>query len=295
MQQSASSSEKTDAGNAVPAAGHKSWVWIYFVIGKTDEQTKKTLVVCKLCQYQLKHCGNTTNLSAHLKRKHGIDESTLADEKPPLSRSSSPFMTNFFAQKLAHNSKRAMSITSAIAFFICKDMRPYSVVENKGFRHLLHTLEPKDSIPSRQHFSESCIPKLYRQVKDNIQHRLTDAERVAITTDGWTSCTTEAYVTVTCHHIDTYWQMKNHVLQTRVLNDSHTRVNLGEVLREACEEWRIRDKKPALVTDNASNMAIAGEEANLSPHIKCFAHTINLATQKRLKCACATRLLGRVR
>ncbi|XP_039520337.1 E3 SUMO-protein ligase ZBED1-like [Pimephales promelas] len=174
-------------------------------------------------------------------------------------------------------------------------MRPYSVVENEGFRHLLHTLEPKYSIPSRQHFSESCIPKLYRQVKEKIQHTLTDAERVAITTDGWTSCTTEGYVTLTCHYIDTDWQMKNYVLQTRVLNDSHTGVNLGKVLREACEEWNILDKNPALVTDNASNMAIAGAEANLSPHIKCFAHTINLATQKGLKCAGATCLLGRVR
>ncbi|MCI4390736.1 hypothetical protein PGIGA_G00126140 [Pangasianodon gigas] len=42
-------------------------------------------------------------------------------------------------------------------------------------------------------------------------------------------------------------------------------------------------------------MAIAGEEANLSSHIKCFAHTINLATQKGLKCAGSTRLLGKVR
>lgn len=231
--------------------------------------------MCSRCQYELKYSGNTTNLSAHLKRKHGIEESYLADEKQPLS----PPMKNFFAPTLAHNSKRATSITSAIAFFICKDMRPYSVVENEGFRHLLHTLEPKYSIPSRQHFSESCIPKLYRHVKDDIQHALTDAERVAITTDGWTSCTTEGYVTLTCHYIDTDWQMKNYVLQTRVLNDSHTGVNLGKVLREACEEWNILDKNPALVTDNASNMAIAGAEANLSPHIKCFAHTINLATQ----------------
>ncbi|KAL6479271.1 hypothetical protein MHYP_G00127040 [Metynnis hypsauchen] len=89
--------------------------------------------------------------------------------------------------------------------------------------------------------------------------------------------------------------MKNYVLQTRILNDTHTGVHIGTVLREACEEWNIQDKKPALVTDNASNMSIAGKEASLSPHIKCFAHTINLTTQKGLKCAGAVRLLGRVR
>jgi hypothetical protein len=122
-----------------------------------------------------------------------------------------------------------------------------------------------------------------------------EAKRVALTTDGWTSCTTEAYVTVTSHHIDADWQMKNFVLQTRVLNDSRTGANLASVLREACEEWNIPDKNPALVTDNASNMTVAGAEAKMTPHIKCFGHTINLATQRGLKCAGATRLLGRVR
>ena len=33
----------------------------------------------------------------------------------------------------------------------------------------------------------------------------------------------------------------------------------------------------------------------MSPHIKCFGHTINLATQRGLKCVGASRLLGRMR
>ena len=174
-------------------------------------------------------------------------------------------------------------------------MRPYCVVENAGFRELHHTLEPKYTIPSRQFFSDTCIPKLYNDAKDNVKRELMEAKRVALTTDSWTSCTTEVYVTVTSHHIDADWQMKNFVLQTRVLNDSHTGANLAAVLREACEEWNIRDRNPALVTDNASNMTVAGAEAKMTPHIKCFGHTINLATQRGLKCVGATRLLGRVR
>lgn len=102
-------------------------------------------------------------------------------------------------------------------------------------------------------------------------------------------------ITVTCHHIDTDWQMKNYVLQKHILNDSHTGANLGTVLKEACEEWNIGNKKPTLVTDNASNLSVAGAEASLSLHIKCFGHSINLATQKGLKCVGAARLLGKVR
>ncbi|KAK0144032.1 putative RNA-binding protein 46 [Merluccius polli] len=236
------------------------------------------------CLVELKYTGKTTNLANYLKRKHGITQVTtpnnVAETTPPLSY--------FFPQTLSRTSKRALDVTSAIANFICKDMRTYSVVENEGFRDLLHTLEPRYVMPSRQHFSEKCIPNLYNEVKARVKCDLEKATRVAITTDGWTSHTIEAYVTVTSHHIDSDWNMKNYVLQTRVLNEAHTGKNIGSVHRVGD-----KDKNPALVTDNASNMTVAGVEANLSPH--CFGHTINLATQRGLKCTAAARLLGRVR
>ncbi|XP_077063574.1 E3 SUMO-protein ligase ZBED1-like [Siphateles boraxobius] len=280
--------------------GVKSWVWKHFGFRKTDGgAVVRDVAVCKEkgCQSEIRYCGNTSNLSAHLKRRHGIDDGESECNVKERTQASTPAksLATFFAPKLSSTSKRAKNITKGIAFFICKDMRPYSVVENEGFRYLLEVLEPRYNIPSRQHFSESYIPNLYTKVCDEVIQGLMSAERVAITSDGWTSCTTESYITVTCHFIDNKWQMKNHVLQTRVLGDTHSGVNIGQVLRSACEEWGILDKAPALVTDNASNMIKAGEEAGLSPHIKCFAHTLNLTTQDGLKIAATERLLGRVR
>lgn len=49
-----------------------------------------------------------------------------------------------------------------------------------------------------------------------------------------------------------------------------------------------------LVTDNASNM-IAAAQIGTFPHVKCFAHTVNLASQRALKVAALSRLLGRIR
>ena len=49
-----------------------------------------------------------------------------------------------------------------------------------------------------------------------------------------------------------------------------------------------------LVTDNAANM-IRAAETGKSPHVKCFAHTLNLAAQRALKLQTVSRLLGRVR
>lgn len=71
--------------------------------------------------------------------------------------------------------------------------------------------------------------------------------------------------------------------------------NIGALLKEACADWNILDKNPALVTDNARNMIVAGLEAEMRPYLACFVHTINLASQKALKVDTAAKLLGKVR
>ncbi|XP_051814939.1 E3 SUMO-protein ligase ZBED1-like [Acanthochromis polyacanthus] len=89
--------------------------------------------------------------------------------------------------------------------------------------------------------------------------------------------------------------VKSDVLQTRVFNESHTGKNIGVLLKEACVNWDIADKEPVLVTDNARNMILAGVEAEMAPHLPCFAHTLNLASQKAFQVDTAARLLGKVR
>ena len=195
------------------------------------------------------------------------------------------------------NSKRAQLITRHVGLVIAKDLRPYSVVENSGFKHLVNVLDPKYVLPSRPHFSQVVIPELYSETKAAVQDDLDKALSVALTTDGWTSRSTESYLTVTAHFIDDDRQMKDYVLQTRPLHESHTGKNIADVLTAAVSDWglsRPTGLKP-LVTDNASNVILAGREGNFTPHIGCFAYTINLATQRVLKVAGLARLLGRLR
>lgn len=196
--------------------------------------------------------------------------------------------------KFPPTSQRAQKITTALLSYICKDLRPYSSVENEGFRGLIQECEPRYVIPTRRFITETAVPRLYAEVKQHVLDSISEASRVAITCDGWTSRATQSYVTLTCHFISSNWELISHVLQTRVLLGSHSGQNLGELLLEVIAEWGITEKEPVLVSDNASNMAIAAEHAKLL-HVRCFAHTLNLAAQRALKTAAVGRLLGKIR
>ena len=97
-----------------------------------------------------------------------------------------------FKQCFPASSDRAKAITKSIGVFIAADMRPYSVVENKGFKNMIKVLEPRYEIPSRTHFTTKIVPALYEEQKKIIVDELSKASSVALTTDGWTSRATES-------------------------------------------------------------------------------------------------------
>ncbi|XP_052799144.1 E3 SUMO-protein ligase ZBED1-like [Mya arenaria] len=181
-------------------------------------------------------------------------------------------------------SERSTEITQAVAKFIAGDLQPLSVVGKAYFKNLLSVMDPKYELPSRRYFTMNVIPEMYTSVRTNVELELKECESLAITTDGWTSRACQSYLTVTAHGLDSNWKQHNYVLATRMLDVSHTGVNVGEALAGVVAEFGLqRPSGTAVVTDNAANMDIAAKAAMLTPHVKCFAHTVNLACQKGVK------------
>ncbi len=169
--------------------------------------------------------------------------------------------------------------------FIAKDLHPYSI--------LLHALEPRYNVLFRQFFIDMAIPMLYSDTKDEVMESLRSASRVAITCDSWTSVATDSYVTVTAHYFSDNWQLRSHVLQTRAVYQSHMSAHL-ELLQDMSEEWELMTKDLVLVKDNTANIVVAAQMGKF-PHVRCFAHTLNLASQCALKLSIMSRLLGKIR
>ena len=65
------------------------------------------------------------------------------------------------------------------------------------------------------------------------------------------------------------------------MTERHTGVNIGQEILGICDEFDV-GTKVALVTDNASNMAIAAKECDMT-HVNCFSHTLQLAVEDGLK------------
>ncbi|XP_069109092.1 E3 SUMO-protein ligase ZBED1-like [Argopecten irradians] len=183
------------------------------------------------------------------------------------------------AKKYQSTSTRAKLITHKMAKYIVKDLSPYRIVESKEFVDVIKELDPRYTLPSRKKF---VVPECTEDIIPEI--------------DGWTSRSTESYVTVTASLITPGWELLNYVLQTRTMPENPTAENIADVIKDALKEWKLPTVlgTPPLVSDNASNMVKAGKILECI-HIGCFAHTLNLAAQKALKLKSVSNALARIR
>lgn len=89
------------------------------------------------------------------------------------------------------------------------------------------------------------------------------------------------------------WKLCSIVLQTEKFEGSHTGYRVGFELRS--DQWGIEKKVKVITMDNASNMDIAIQVSGAELKLRCFAHTLNLASNKALNDPSLLKVLGRVR
>lgn len=132
--------------------------------------------------------------------------------------------------------------------------------------------------PSRDDLCNTLIPAWYAVEKENVLRELAMAKKVAITCDGWSSLAQDHYITVTVHYIHE-GNMRVKVLSTKAVYEAQTGMVVAEEINEVLEEFKISDKIVAATVDNAGNMSVALRNLKFLK-VGCFAHTLNLASQK---------------
>ena len=152
-------------------------------------------------------------------------------------------------------------------------------MEGRGFKEFCNELNPQYIVPTRTTVS-NYVSLQYTEEVTNVKELLKSQAAVAFTSDHWTSLATEGYITMTAHFIDKDWNFQNSVLATRKVTDRHTGENTAHEIRAIASEFGLTDNQVAgIVTDNASNMVSCVEHLHW-PHIRCFAHTLQLSIRK---------------
>lgn len=116
---------------------------------------------------------------------------------------------------------------------------------------------------------------------------------MSLTTDAWTACTNQAYLSITLHWIDEQWCMQQILLDIIPIHENHTGLALAKNFLNTLKDYNIADKILAVTTDNAANMVTFGQHLsnmlaneynnNEFMHLRCAAHILNLAVQAGIK------------
>ncbi|XP_035984201.1 zinc finger BED domain-containing protein 1-like isoform X1 [Fundulus heteroclitus] len=294
-QQTETATPATQDEALLPKRGGTSVVWLHFGFKKSD--TEQTTVICKLCYKTVPSPdGNTTNLFYHLKKNHEKEYIRIQKVRGKAScetaggscknkNHSQPKITESLSRCTPYEktSQRHKQITVAIAHYICKGMVPVYEVEKESFRELVKVLDPRYVMPSRKHFSQVELPRLYDACRAKVEREVCSVGHFALTTDLWTSRVTQPYMSVTIHFISEDWTLCARCLQTAYFPDDHTGAMLAQGLRDALESWGLQECHLVCVTtDNATNN-ITAMELNEWQRLQCFGHRLQLAIENALK------------
>ena len=269
----AGTSGNASAGQDKRKAGHtdtmkrakRSAVWSHFKLINDDKDAK-----CTICANILKYNNSTTSLNYHLNVSHSAVLQAAAS-----GSQSQPTIPTAFGRRVC-GSIKSEGITQRICDMVTTDLLPINVVDGQGFREVLKYIEPGYKIPSRTTIT-TRVEASYVRKKAELKIQLATAN-VALTTDCWTSLTTESYITVTCHYIEPDWQLMSAVLLTESMPVRHTADNLADKLNQAVDIWGLSRRVVACVHDNARNIVSAKSPTRVNwLSVPCFAHTLQLA------------------
>lgn len=223
-----------------------------------------------------------------------------ATPKDPHPRPYQATIANAFRkiESFKEGGDRNQKITQAIVYMICKDCQPFSIVEHTGFNKLMKTVAPQYKVPSRFTIKR-LINEKFELIASVMRQKLSN-KKCTLTTDIWMDPQTRSFLSLTVHFYDEDQDrlIFSGTIGVFMLEERHTGLNLANELKLICLEWNICDEDViAVATDNAANITLAVEIAfGKNRHVPCFAHTLNLVTEKGIELSNdATVLIGKVK
>lgn len=265
-----------------------SRVWKSFEILKESDSKGNMLCKCKKCgtTYIAESSHGTGNLLRHkracdLKHKSYKDVGQLliqSNLKGTLGTRSPTFNADEFRE--------------LVVVAIARHNLPFQFVEYEGIRKCFAYLYPEVKTFCRNTIKKEIF-NMYSIEKSKLYDLLRLVPgRIALTSDCWTSVTTDGYISLTAHFVDHNWCLQKRILAFTSMPPPHNGASLAERVCGLLKQWGIDKKIVSITLDNASandSMANALKfDLNLMSdgdyfHVRCCAHILNLIVQDGLK------------
>ena len=128
---------------------------------------------------------------------------------------------------------------------------------------------------------------MYKEARKEVEPKLSDVlqskNKMALTTDMWTSEANDAYLGLTCHFLTADFELVSLCLAAEPFTGRHTGVNIASCLKHILRDFTIDQAAvSAVITDNASNMDLASRLGEWNSR-HCFGHTLQLAIDDGIK------------
>ena len=180
-------------------------------------------------------------------------------------------------------SSRRTQLNEQIVRIIVEDLEPLSIVEHKGFQGFCALIDPKYTLTTRKTLREKLIPEAYEKQLKQLQEELNKAKYVGITTDLWTSSSTESFNALIAHYLDVEnGKLCSKILDCSLFEGRHKGEALETEIKRVATLFKIDKKLAAGVSDNAANIKKALKDLGIRS-IPCFAHSLNLVVHDVLK------------
>jgi hypothetical protein len=134
--------------------------------------------------------------------------------------------------------------------------QPFKLVDHPAFRAFVASLQPRFQIFGRATV-KTDIMKLYQTMKKSLFLDIAKVDRVALTTDLWTSSNQTPFMVVSAHFISNDWTLNKRLISFKPLPTPHTGIAISDQLISTIVEWKLIDKVAFITVDNASSNDVA--------------------------------------
>lgn len=240
-----------------------SAAWNYFTSPvKQSEQLATTR--CSLCLTEkgeivdLDCTKNTMNMRNHLKMIHKAHFTEMKKKEDDRSKDNSH-------QRMM---KKLIDLIISVSL-------PFSIVEEPTFRSFVEECTGRIFNVSATHVRDEIVQRS-SILQDKISDLLENVNFLALTSDKWSSCSTEAYLGTTLHYITEECSMESISLACDPFPGHHRAVHLAAKVMELLESYDLPESKIVAITmDNEPTCSSTANHLPF-PWVGCIAHRINL-------------------